>query len=82
MANVLAKPIAPHLRRDARDQKWSLEYRLIFGMCFLVFLLAGIVERLLPWSWLAPSRDTRLPLPLIEQAWGAAGTCTAYAFKG
>jgi hypothetical protein len=79
MADVLLKEVTTHGRRDSRG---SLEYRLIFGVCFLVFLLAGIVERLLPWSWLAPTRDMRPPLSLIEQAWGAAGTCTAYAFKG
>lgn len=80
MADVLMKEGTTHTAR--RDTRASLEYRLIFGVCFLVFLLAGVVERLLPWSWLTPTRDERRPSSLLDQAWGAAGTCTAYAFKG
>lgn len=79
MADTLLRETTTHVRRDARE---SLEYRLIFGVCFIVFLLAGVVERLVPWGWHVPTRDTRPPQSLLQQAWGAAGTCTAYAFKG
>jgi hypothetical protein len=79
MTDILVKGVTPHVHRDMRE---SVEYRLIFGICFAVFLLAGVVERLMPWSWLAPSRDRGPPLSVVQQALGAAGTCTAYAFKG
>jgi hypothetical protein len=79
MADVLAKDSASHVRRDAKK---SIEYRVIFPVCFAVFLLAGIFERLMPWSWFAPARHVGASSSLIEQAWGAAGTCTAYAFMG
>jgi hypothetical protein len=79
MADTLLKETTTHIRRDARE---TLEYRVIFGVCFAVFLLAGIVERLLPWAWHKQTRGARPSLSLFQQAWGAAGTCTAYAFKG
>ena len=85
MADVLIKGSVSgphrewHRRRDTRE---GIESRLIFSVCFLVFLLAGIFERVLPRSWRSASRDPNAPRSLVEQAWGAAGTCTAYAFKG
>lgn len=79
MADTLSREMAAHVRRESGE---TLEYRLIFGACFIVFFLAGVVERLLPWSWHLPTGDARRPPSLIQQAWGAAGTCTAYAFKG
>jgi hypothetical protein len=79
MTDTLSRETTTQIRRDSRE---GLEYRLIFGVCFVVFLLAGVVERLLPWSWHLPARDMRPALSLLQQAWGAAGTCTAYAFKG
>jgi hypothetical protein len=79
MADTLLREATTHARHVSRE---SLEYRLIFGVCFIVFLLAGFIERLLPPSWRTSTRDMRPPLTLLQQAWGAAGTCTAYAFKG
>jgi hypothetical protein len=79
MADVLTKKCASHVRRVSTR---SIEYRLIFSVCFLVFLLAGAVERLSPWSWLAQEHNAGPPSSIIAQAWGAACTCTAYAFMG
>lgn len=79
MTEVLTKKCASHVRRDSTK---SIEYRLIFSVCFLVFLVAGAVERLSPWSWLAQEHEAGPSSSIIAQAWGAACTCTAYAFMG
>jgi hypothetical protein len=64
-------------RRDKRVRKESVEFRIIFAATFAVFLIAGIIERLLPWNWL-----TRRQASVVQQAWESAGTCTTYAFMG
>lgn len=74
MALVMTTKDGPtHVKRDALE---TLQFRLILVVCFGVFLLAALVERLLPWSW-----RRRKPSP-IAQAWRSAHTCTAYAFMG
>jgi Antenna complex alpha/beta subunit len=65
-----------------RGAKRPIEFRIIFAVCFAVFLLAAVVERLLPWKWLAPRSEGKRHLSIFEQAWEAAGTCTTYAFMG
>lgn len=69
-------PAAKHVRRN------SFEFRVIYFMCFAVFLTAAIVERLLPWNWQTQARNAGRRRSIIEQAREAAGTCTAYAFMG
>jgi len=62
--------------RVRRDRMETLQYRLILVVCFAVFLIAALLERLLPWSW-----RNQKPSP-IAHAWRSAHTCTAYAFMG
>jgi hypothetical protein len=78
MADVLASKRDYQVRRVSKS---SVEYKLILSVCFLVFLLAGAIQRLSPWNWLA-QEDAGPPPSLFAQAWGAACTCTAYAFMG
>ena len=63
------------------DKSETLEFRLIFGVTFAVFLAAALVESLLPLRWFsrenAGARKT-----IIERAADAARTCAAYAFMG
>jgi hypothetical protein len=63
----------PHVKRNGME---TIQFRLILAVCFAVFLIAALFERLLPWSW----RRQR-PSP-IAHAWRSAHTCTAYAFMG
>lgn len=73
MAIALTKGDPPHVKRAGME---TIQFRLILAVCFSVFLVAALVERLLPWSWRRPK-----PSP-IAHAWRAAHTCTAYAFMG
>jgi hypothetical protein len=73
MALVLTRQDAPRSKRDAT---LPLQFRLIFAVCFAVFLTAALLERLLPWTW---RRGKAAP---ITRAWQSARTCTTYAFMG
>lgn len=74
MAVALTTKESPsHVRRHGVEM---LQFRLILAVCFGVFLIAALIERLMPWSW-----RQRKPSP-IAHAWRSAHTCTAYAFMG
>lgn len=74
MALVMTtKDSSTHVRRDRVE---TLQFRLILVVCFGVFLIAALLERLMPWSW-----RRQKPSP-IAHAWRSAHTCTAYAFMG
>jgi hypothetical protein len=62
--------------------KASIEYRLIFLVSFLLFVVATVIERLMPWTWLQASEDGQRRLSIVGKAWDAAETCTTYAFMG
>lgn len=65
--------------RRATRRKDVSEYRLIFGVCFAIFLVAAVVSRLLPWSWrLSPDEPKRKSV--VEEAYDAASTVLPYAF--
>jgi hypothetical protein len=70
---LTVKKDPPHVKRDAME---TIQFRIILAACFSVFLVAALIELLLPWSW----RRQR-PSP-IASAWRSARTCTAYAFMG
>lgn len=73
MALVLTRQEAPRLRRHTTE---TLQFRLIFAVCFAVFLAAAVIERLLPWNW---TRGRPSP---VAHAWQSARTCATYAFMG
>jgi hypothetical protein len=79
MALALSKHSTSHVKRGG---KRSIEFRIIFAVSFAFFLLAAVVERLLPWKWLALRPERKRQQTIFEQAWEAAGTCTTYAFMG
>jgi hypothetical protein len=70
---LTTKESSSHVKRHGVE---TIQFRLILAVCFGVFLIAALIERLLPWSW-----RRRKPSP-IAQAWRSAHTCTAYAFMG
>ncbi len=59
----------------------SLEYYLIFAVSFAVLLAAAIFEQLMPWNWMSKTKREKRT-SIVAGAWGAARTCTAYAFMG
>jgi hypothetical protein len=63
------------------NPKKSIEYHLIFSVSFIIFFLAALIERLMPWTWWSRSR-LHLRTSIFARAWDAAQTCTAYAFMG
>ena len=66
--------------RDRSARKNGIEFHFILLVTFTFFLLAGTIERLLPWRWMR-NRVERRP-SLLHQAWEQASTCTTYAFMG
>ena len=57
-----------------------IQFRLIYAICFSLFLLAAIIQRLLPWNWSARSPHAGARRSVLEQARNAAGICATYAF--
>ena len=53
------------------------EYRLLFAICFVFFLLAAVVGLFLPRSAGAAPRGS-----IVKQARETAGTIAPYAFRG
>ena len=58
----------------------AIQYRVIYAVCFAVFLVAAIIERAMPWSWRGARAKAERRQSIIERAGEAAGTCTTYAF--
>jgi hypothetical protein len=67
--------------RDKSARKNGIEFHFILLVTFTFFLLAAIIERLLPWRWVG-NRVARRHSSLLQQAWEQASTCTTYAFMG
>jgi hypothetical protein len=68
--------------RSAAVHKTSGEYHLIFLVCFLFMLVATVIERLMPWTWIRKADEGQRRASVIEKAWGSAQTCATYAFMG
>ncbi len=77
----MAIDMTGHERHAHSDRKPSIEYHLIFAASFSIFLVAAMLERLMPWTWLNTIKDRRPP-SVFARAWDAAKTCSAYAFMG
>jgi hypothetical protein len=58
----------------------AMQYRIIYAICFVVFLVGAVLERAAPWAWLARRSNSERRPSILEQAGEAAGTCTTYAF--
>lgn len=56
------------------------DFVVIFGACFVVFLILGALERLNPLSW--RGRAVHRSASLLRDAQAAARRCVALAFKG
>jgi hypothetical protein len=78
-SNPPLSPIKTTPRR--RTKSTSLEYWLVFSVCFTVFIGALTLERLLPRSWRTLS-DTIGAVPLLSEAWATAHRYSSIAFQG
>jgi hypothetical protein len=74
--SALANSRAGTMRRRGASE--AVQFRLLYGTCFGLFLLAGILQRLMPWKW--SSRGARGDQSVFAEARHAAGVCAAYAF--
>lgn len=63
-------------------RKGGIEFRLIFVVAFMVFLAAELIERFMPWRWLAAGVDEQRERSIFARAKESAARCTAYAFMG
>jgi hypothetical protein len=77
MAHDSATPVRS--RPDAR--RFRLQFFVIFTATFVLFLLAALTSRMLPWKW--GTNDASAPRKsMIASVWEASGTATRYAFMG
>jgi hypothetical protein len=69
-------------RQSRPNKSETLEFRLIFAVTFAVFLVAGLLECLLPLRWLSNRVARGQDKSIIERAADGARTCATYAFMG
>lgn len=67
---------------SAHPKGKPIEYRLIVAIAFLVFLVAAIVEALLPHNLVARFTGRAKGKSIFQRARDSARTCAAYAFMG
>lgn len=76
----------PKSARSSPSARWkrpeSWEYRLIYGVTFLVFLFAACIELLDPRRYIARKDQAATQQTVIQRASLGARTCVAYAFMG
>jgi hypothetical protein len=62
----------------SRQRHETIEFRVLFGVCFVIFLMAAIVARILhPWRLVAKAGDRK---SVVGEARSAAHTCIPFAF--
>jgi hypothetical protein len=79
--NTMAAPTT-RTRKDAMARKDTLGFRLIFTTTFLVFLLAAVVDRLVPLRWIMGAAKSENYMAIFAEAKAAAATYTPFAFMG
>jgi hypothetical protein len=60
----------------------SIEYRVIFGVAFVVFFAAALIESVLPKNFAARLQSNCKRKTAFQRAKDSANTCAAYAFMG
>ena len=64
-----------------RERNERLDFRIIFALSFVIFLLASVGERLLPRHWLAGSQE-KPRKTIIAEALETTRITVPYAFMG
>jgi len=72
----------PKSEPRGRAKSDQVDFNLIFAMCFVVFLLAAIGQRLLPGYWMGGQHGIFARKSVIAQALDSARTVVPYAFMG
>lgn len=70
------------VRTQSRSGKDTLGFRLIFASTFLIFLLAAVIDRLVPLRWIMGAAKSENYMAIISEAKSAAATYTPFAFMG
>ncbi|HEY5972325.1 MAG TPA: hypothetical protein VIT22_10235 [Pseudoxanthomonas sp.] len=60
----------------------TIEYRLMFGACYLLCLAGAIITRLMPWRKRAASDQGRIRGSIFREASSAASVWVASSFMG
>ena len=60
----------------------TIESRLMFGACYLLFLSRAIVKRLMPWRKAAASRQSGARETIFREASSAASILVGSSFMG
>ncbi len=56
-----------------------IQFRLFYAICFMIFLVAAVIQKCLPWTWFG-HREGGMRQSIFTQARNAAGICATYAF--
>ncbi|MEM8573836.1 MAG: hypothetical protein AAGF48_04295 [Pseudomonadota bacterium] len=62
-----------------RGEADSLQFRVLYVICFGIFLFAATVQALLPWRWFSRA-EGEVQHSILAQAKNAAGICAGYVF--
>ena len=74
MANVTREYVGA---KSGRASSEAVQFRILYAICFSLFLFGGVLQKLMPWRWFGTRKENR---SVIEQARDAAGLCATYAF--
>jgi hypothetical protein len=61
---------------------WNIESRLMFGACYLLFLLRAMLTRVMPWRRAAAFDPAGRPESIFKEASSAAHVLVASSFMG
>jgi hypothetical protein len=61
---------------------WNIESRLMFGACYLLFLLRAVLARVMPWRSTAGRGPSGRRESIFREASGAARVLVASSFMG
>jgi hypothetical protein len=65
-----------------RTRKDTLGFKMIYAAAFAVFLVAAILDRLIPLRWIMGATGSEKYLAILSEAQSAAKTYTPFAFMG
>jgi hypothetical protein len=60
-----------------RGEPETIQFRLLYALCFGIFLVAAVIQKVLPWHWFGRGGMSQ---SIFSQARNAAGICATYAF--
>lgn len=62
-----------------RGEPETIQFRLLYAVCFGIFLVAAVIQKVLPWHWFGRGAQS-MHQSIFAQARNAAGICATYAF--